>query len=108
MIRERLIALRERRAQLVARAEHQRESVLALVARAEAVGAWFERGRSLARSARRHPAWIAAGVALLVALRPRKALKWAATGFSLWRTWRSVRASVERFMPRQAPARPGA
>ncbi len=106
MIRERLIALRERRAQLVARTEHQRDAVFALVAKVEVAGAWFDRGRSVMRSARRHPVWIAAGVALLVALRPGKAVKWFATGLSLWRTWRSLRAQYDRFVPRQSAQRP--
>lgn len=96
MIRERLLALREQRAALVARAEHQREGVHGLIVRAEAATAWFDRARMLLARARAHPMWIAAGVALFVALRPRKAFKWLATGISVWRGWLSLRATLER------------
>lgn len=104
MIRERLLRLRERRAVLVARAEQQRDAVYGLVVRAETATAWFDRARTLLGKAREHPVWIAVGVALFVALRPRKSLRLLATGFSLWRGWRSLRASLERIGPRQ-PAR---
>jgi hypothetical protein len=108
VIRERLIALRERRAALVARAEHQRETVTELVGRAETVFSWVERACSLGRTLRAHPAWVAAGVALLVALRPRKMFKLFGTGMTLWRGWRSLRAAYERYVPRQPAVRPAA
>lgn len=104
-MREKLIALRERRALLVSRAEHQREAAFVLIQKAETATAWFDRARSMLRNVQRHPLWIVAGVALLVALRPGKAFKWFATGLSLWRTWRSVRATLDRFVPAQPPAR---
>lgn len=105
MIREKLIALRERRATLVARSEHQREGVTALVERAEAAFAWVDRARALGRTLRAHPAWVAAGVALLVALRPRKMFKLFGTGLTLWRGWRSLRAAYERYVPRHSAVR---
>jgi hypothetical protein len=105
LIRERLIALRERRATLVARSEHQREGVAALVGRAEIAFAWIDRVRSIGRTLRAHPAWVAAGVALLVALRPRKMLRLFGTGMTLWRGWRSLRAAYERYVPRQSAVR---
>lgn len=104
MIREQLLQLRERRAVLIARAEQQREVVHGVVLRAEAATAWFDRARVLLGKAREHPVWIAAGVALLVALRPRKSFRLLAAGLSLWRGWRGLRAAFERIGPRQ-PAR---
>ena len=104
MIREKLIGLRERRALLVARAEHQRAAVAGFVAQAESATLWFDRGRALLTKLKAHPVWIAAGVALLVALRPRKAFKWLATGFSMWRGWLKLQATLERFAPAQPPA----
>lgn len=96
MIREQLLALREQRALLVAHAEHQRETMHALVLRAESATAWFDRARALLERARAQPVWIAAGVALFVVLRPRKALKLLAAAISLWRGWRSLRTLLER------------
>lgn len=98
-MRERLLVIRERRARLVADAEAQRERVFAVVEQADRVARLFDRARDLARRASAHPVWIAAGVALVVALRPRGAIKLAATGVSLWRGWRSLRAAAERFAP---------
>ena len=105
MIRERLLAVRERRARLIAKAEGEREAVLATVKRVEAAAAWVDRGRALLRSAREHMVWIAGGVALLVALRPRKALALVLKAYSLWRSWRTLRAMLDRYVPSQAPAR---
>ncbi|HSV44292.1 MAG TPA: YqjK family protein [Ramlibacter sp.] len=41
-----------------------------------------------------HPQWPAAAAALLVVLRPRKAIGWALRLWSGWRLWRRVRAAV--------------
>ena len=84
MIRERLIVLRERRAHLVALAETQRADTLVMVRRAELATAWFDRAAFYARWLRGQPVLVAVAVALLVALRPAKALKWFGTGISLW------------------------
>lgn len=101
MIREKLLALREQRAQLVAKAETQRDSLQVLIARAERATLWFDQGRALLGRLLAHPVWIAGGIALFVALRPRKALKWFATGIYVWRNWKSLRTWLERFSPRQ-------
>lgn len=98
-MRERLIALRERRAQLVARAAVEREQVFALVERADRFAEWFDRARSAGERMRANPVWIAVVVVFVVALRPRKALKLAVTGYSMWRGWRQLRAAVDRLVP---------
>ena len=105
MIREQLLALRERRALLVADADEQRYAVMAIVGKVEHVTAWYDRARALGRKVRKNPLLVAAGVALFVAVRPRNTLKLAATGFSLWRGWRQLNAVLDRFAPAQPPAR---
>ena len=105
MIRERLLAVREKRAALISQAGRQREDLHLLVRRADAATAWMERGYALFLRIKARPAWIAAGVALLLIVRPRKTLRWLATAASLWRTWKSARAWAERM---SAPARRGA
>ena len=103
MMRERLIALRERRAQLVARSEAQRIEVFALVHRMDRLAAWFDRAREAGQAVRRNPAWLAVGGALALglfaALRPGRTLKLVATGVSLWRGWRRLRAMIDRLVP---------
>ena len=98
MMRERLIALRERRAELTVRVEAQRSEVFLLLERIDHVAAWFDRARAVGREVRANPVWIAAAIAFVVALRPRKAFKFAATAFSLWRGWRRLRATIDRLV----------
>ena len=88
MMRARLIALAERRAQLQLRAQSEREREAALVTRGDAALAWVDKGRRMLQELGRRPLIVVAAVALLVALRPRRALKWLASGWSLWRLYR--------------------
>ena len=96
--------LRERRATLVAQSDSQRAEVFALIERVDRATAWFGRAKAMALMLRAHPVLLAAGVALLVAVRPRKMLKLFATGFSLWRGWRNVHTMLGRYMPSQPAA----
>ena len=91
MTRERLLVLAERRARLVERARAERESVAALVARADDAASWLATGRRLLDELRRQPLIVALGAASLIALRPRRALTWLARGWSLWRLYRGAR-----------------
>ncbi len=100
-MRERLLALAERRVRLAARAQAERETISALLAPADAAAAL---AASLIRTARcvldqagRHPLIVTAGVALLVALRPRRAITWLGRGWSLWRLYRGARGWWLRF-----------
>lgn len=94
MMRSRLLLLAERRARLAARAGAERESLAAFMARSDGAVRMASRalagGRRLLDELRRQPLLVAAGVALLVALRPRRALGWALKGWTLWRTVRSA------------------
>ena len=91
MTRARLIRLAERRARLVERAKAERESVAALVARADDAASVLGTVRRLLEELRRRPLIVAAGAAFFIALRPRRALKWLARGWSLWRLYRGAR-----------------
>ena len=100
-MRARLIALAERRARLSARAQAERESMAALLGPADgaartATSALRAAQRAL-NKARHHPLIMIAGVALLVALRPRRALSWLARGWSLWRLYRGAQGWWLRF-----------
>lgn len=104
MMRARLIALRERRALLAARAESERARLGGYVAHADAALAWVERGRSAVQEAARHPWLLAAGVLVLFALRPKRVLRLAASGWSLWQVVRRL----QRWWSSVAPGEPGA
>jgi hypothetical protein len=90
-MRNRLIGLRERRAQLVERARAERERLGVLVSRAEQALSWIEAGRRAFDEARRRPLVVLACAALLAAMRPRRALKLLASGWSLWQLYRRLR-----------------
>lgn len=89
-MRNRLIELRERRARLVEQARAERERLAALVSRTEAQFSWMDAVHSLLDEARRHPAVVVIGAALLIAIRPRRALKLLAAGWSLWQLYQRL------------------
>jgi len=94
MIRSRLLLLTERRARLSMLASAERDSIAEFVARTDGaarVAAGVLAGaRGLLGELRERPLFAGAGILLLVALRPRRALSWALKGWSLWRSARSV------------------
>lgn len=100
-MRERLLALAERRARLVARAQQERETIAALLAPTDAmsslVAMLLGAARGAAGQAARYPLFASTGVALLMALRPRTAARWLARGWSLWRIYRLARGWWQRF-----------
>ena len=100
-MRQQLLALAERRARLTARAQAERETLVALLAPADAAAALavslIRTARGVLEQAGRHPLTVVAGVALLAALRPRRALTWLARGWSLWRLYRGAHGWWLRF-----------
>jgi hypothetical protein len=98
-MRARLIELRERRAQLLERAARDRAGLGEWLERAEVVEGWMAKGAAAAGWLRRRPLLVAAGVAMLIALRPRRALPWLAKGVALWRAWREARALWQQLAP---------
>lgn len=109
MMRERLLALRERQALLAARAQAEREQLAVHLARAEAALAWLERGRKALEEVRRRPLLLAAAALLVVAWRPRRALRLLAGGWSAWRLYRRARRWWDRLAPLvQGPSGRGA
>lgn len=94
MNRDRLVRLAERRARLVERAGADREALVAILGRGDALAGSAmgvaEGARRLFAELRRQPALVAGLVALLIALRPRRALGWIVKGWSAWRLYRGA------------------
>jgi len=90
----RLSQIRAKRARLLARAAVERERVAVQMRAWEAPLAFADKGLRAVRYVRRHPEWILAAAALLVVLRPRRAIAWARRGIAVWRTWRWMSASM--------------
>lgn len=106
-MRERLLTLAESRARLSARAQAERDHLVVLLAPVDGAAAVaasvFQAARRAIEEARRHPLLLIAGVALLVALRPRRALSWLARGWSLWRLYRGASGVWQRFAESAGP-----
>jgi len=94
--RTRLLEIVERRAQLVHRAQSEREQVAAFIARGDGALAWIYKGRQMLQELGRRPLVVVALVALLVAWRPRRAFKWLSAGWSLWRLYRKAGRWLQR------------
>ena len=107
-MRAQLLELAEHRTRLVARAQAERAALNAQLAPADAAAALATSVQRLAQrlvdEARRYPLLVVAGVALLAALRPRRAAAWLTRGWSLWRLYRGARGVWLRFSA--DPARP--
>lgn len=94
-MRKQLLALAEHRTRLVARAEDERTVLNSLLAPADAAASLATSLQQVVRRLRdeaaRYPLAVVAGVALLAALRPKRAATWLARGWSLWRLYRGAR-----------------
>jgi len=98
--RERLIELAERRSRLQTRAQAERESLAGSLARADQAAVLLLRLGGIIDELRRRPWIVAGGVALLVALRPRRALGWLIKGWSAWRMYRGAERWWRQFAAR--------
>jgi hypothetical protein len=92
----RLDELRSRRNRLVLRTAAQRDSVARDFQALERPLALADRGLAAVQYLRAHPVFVLAGIAVLVALRPRRALVWAGRGYAAWRTYRLAATQVRR------------
>jgi len=89
--RARLIALTQQRTRLVGRARVEREHLGAVAARIESKLWWVDAAHNGVDRVRRHPLLLVAGIALLVVLRPRGAVKLLASSWSLWQLYKRAR-----------------
>jgi hypothetical protein len=102
--RAQLIRLAERRMRLAEHARAERDHLMSVVARTDEAAAVVVRVRDLLAQLRRQPLLIAAGVALLVALRPSRAFGWLMRGWGAWRMYRSAMRWWQQFSARSASA----
>jgi len=89
--RARLIALSQQRTRLVGRAQVEREHLGTVAARIESKFWWVDAAHQGVDRVRRHPLLVVAGIALLVVLRPRGAMKLFVSGWSLWQLYQRAR-----------------
>lgn len=94
----RLLELAVRRGELKARCAQQREAIAQHsrpVAEVLAAADQAVVGAGKAKAwLQGHPLWVAGGVALLLAWRPRRAWRWGQRVFFLWRGWQALRSRL--------------
>lgn len=109
MMRAKLLSLHARRAMLVSRIADNRERVGAILDRADAASLWLTAGAAAAARAgegiKRNPLLFGAGVALLVAARPRRVMSWLLRGWSLYQVYKRGSALWQDIAPAAAMAR---
>ncbi len=88
---KRLIELAERRERLVALAAMQRSEFSRNLSPVKLGCSVADKGIAVARYLQQHPAMVAGGVGLLVALRPRRAIYWLKRGWFAWRMVQKLR-----------------
>ena len=88
---KRLIELAERRQRLIALAASQRSEFSRNLSPLKAGCAVADKGVKAVRYLQQHPALVAGGVGLMVALRPRKAFNWLKRGWFAWRMVQKLR-----------------
>jgi hypothetical protein len=88
--RARLLRLAEKRVRLSENARAERERLGSIIERSDALAPVLQGARRIADELRRQPWIVAAGVALLFALRPKRAFGWLAKGWSAWRLYRGA------------------
>lgn len=90
---QKLTLLAERRRRLVAQAAAERITLAQDLQPWRARLALVDQGVAVFRTVGRHPALIVSAALLLVALRPRYAVKWLQRGWLAWQLGRRLRRS---------------
>ena len=104
--RTRLLHIAERRARYVERAAAEREALARALAASDTAASLLAGARRVLEGIAQQPLVVAAGIALLVVLQPRRALGWLMKGWSAWRVYRSARRYWQRLAAAAAGTSP--
>ncbi len=97
---ERANAIRQRQMTLLLRSDVLRQRLGEQAQVLQQPLAWADRAQAAWRWLRSNPQWPLAGAVALVVLRPRRALRWSARLFWVWRTVRRVQGMLNTQAPR--------
>lgn len=93
--------IRQRRAELIARAAHQRDDIAAALGALRAPLSVADKGVAAVTYVKNNPGIAAAAIVTVVVISPRRALRWAQGALLVWRGVRwmrnSARAAAARF-----------
>jgi small neutral amino acid transporter SnatA (MarC family) len=95
-VNRRLAQIQVRRERLLAKAAAQRDEVTLLLSPWATPLAVADRGVAVVTYVRAHPSLALVAVAALVVLSPKRAFRWARTGFAAWRGYRWAVAALAR------------
>jgi hypothetical protein len=98
-VNHRLAEIRTRRELLLARSAVEREALALELERWRAPLGLADRGFRVVQYLGRHPGVLVLLVAALVALSPKRALRWAGAAVAVWRGYRSAAALLARRAP---------
>jgi len=87
-----LARLAERREQLIAQAAAQRTALAQSIEPWRTPLTWVDLGLDALRALKRRPVWLLGGVAVLAALRLKRAGKWLRRGWVTWQVMQKLRA----------------
>jgi len=100
-----MMSLHAQRGLLLARSAAEREHVALVLDRADAASAWIRTVAQLGAEAARYPLVLTAAAAVLIALRPRRALSWLMKGWSLYLVYKRGADLWARIAPAAAEPR---
>lgn len=96
MSRARADALRQRQLHLLLRSDRLRQRLGEQAQVLQQPLAWADRAQAAWHWMRAHPGWPVAGVAVLLVLRPRRALHWGPRLIWAWKALRRVQGLMDR------------
>jgi YqjK-like protein len=95
---DRIVQLQRRRERLVLMAAAQRDAVARDFRPLERPFALADSAVSAVQYLRAHPGFVVAGIAVVVVLRPRRAIAWVSRGIAAWRGYRWATVQLRRFV----------
>ena len=91
---QKLIEIGIRRGRLIERIANQRAAlgrdIQPIYGALQTTDHAIARVRKATSFLKKHPGFVLAAVALIAALKPRRAWRWAKRGFLAWRTWKTL------------------
>ncbi len=103
MNRRRIAQIHARRERLLARASAQRDELALLLAPLAGPLGVADRGVAIAQYVRAHPGAVLLAAAVVTALSPKRAFRWARRAFTVWRGYRWAARALAELAPHTRP-----
>ena len=87
-----------RKARLTERIAGQRAQLAGQLDALQPLFTFADRCTFAAQTLRRHPEWAAAAIGIVIALRPRRSLRWLRRGVIAWRAWKWAQGTLAAYI----------